>query len=70
MKSFSDIGYVGYVVGLLIATGIVMLRFDVVAYAMSKQQTEEKAGRILGWGNIVAGSLLFIANWIYHKWFW
>lgn len=65
-----DIGYIGYVVALLIITGALILRFDVRAYKMADMKKEKKFAKVLGWGNMIVGVLLFVVNWASQNWFW
>lgn len=66
-----DIGYAYYFVSLLIASGAFTLLIDVNTYDDDdKMKKEKKVGKILGWGNIYAGLVLFISWWVYDRWFW
>lgn len=65
-----NIGYINYIVILLVVTGILILRFDVKAYRLSKMRKEKKAAKFVGWLNIFLGVSLFIVNWATEKWFW
>lgn len=64
------IGYLNYVVFLLLGTGILILAFDVKGYRLEKMKKEEKVSRYIGWINVALGIVTFIGNWAYKKWFW
>lgn len=64
------IGYLNYVLVLLIVTGILILFFDVKGYNMAHMKKEEKTARYLGWFNVSVGILMFTGNWAYQMWFW
>jgi uncharacterized membrane protein len=65
-----SIGYVNFTIILLLITGGLMLRFDVMGYELKNLKKEKKTARILGWINVVLGAAIFIGNWIFQKFFW
>lgn len=54
--------FINYVVLLLIATGWLILRFDLKAYKSANMKRETKFAVRLGWGNMILGALLFVAG--------
>jgi hypothetical protein len=64
------IGYYNYIFFLLIATGLLIIRYDVKGYKLAKLKKELKFARFVGWFNISLGILTFAINWIYENWFW
>ncbi len=65
MGSDFTIGYMNYIIVLLLLTGGLILLFDVRDYAASGMFKEKQSALFMGWGNIVLGILLFIGNWVY-----
>ncbi len=63
------IGYLNYVVVLLLITGVLMLVIDAPKYKKDKLAKERKAAIILGVFNISTGVLIFVGNWVYNQWF-
>ncbi|CAM4013127.1 CLC_0170 family protein [Lederbergia lenta] len=65
-----DIGYLYYIIGLMIVTGMFMLILDVKRYKKDKMNKEHKFAKFLGWMYVVLASTLFLGNWVYQKWLW
>lgn len=62
-----SIGYANFTVFLMLLTGGLILRIDVKDYKTTDMKRENKAARILGWFNIVAGLGIFVVNWLYQN---
>ncbi|MEW9673119.1 CLC_0170 family protein [Ammoniphilus sp. 3BR4] len=58
------IGYLQYVIFLLLGTGGLVLYFDVKAYRMSEMKKEQKAARFLGVFNLSLGALIWVSSWV------
>lgn len=59
-----DVGYLGYVILLLVVTGCLNLFIDVKRYANAGLKKEKGVVRFLGWFNLSLGFLVFIGNWV------
>ncbi|RFU66693.1 CLC_0170 family protein [Peribacillus glennii] len=66
----AQIGYINYLVGTFILSGIFLLRYDTGTYRVAKMKRELKWARFAGWSNIVLGIVTFGANWVYENFFW
>lgn len=58
------IGYIKYVILLLLVTGGLILCFDVQAYRMLKMKREQKVARFIGVFNLSLGALIWVSNWV------
>lgn len=65
-----DIGYIYYIVFLLLGSGIFILVVDINTYDKAKLKKEKKLAKILGWSNIALGSMLCVSWWVYQRWLW
>ncbi|PWA10417.1 hypothetical protein DCC39_11340 [Pueribacillus theae] len=66
----TDIDYAYYIVVLLIGSGIFVLFIDVNTYKKAKMKKEKKYAQILGWANIVVGTVFCVSWWVYQRWLW
>ncbi|EGK12494.1 CLC_0170 family protein [Kroppenstedtia eburnea] len=64
MRGFSSIGYIQYVIGLLLITGLLILRFDAKMYEMAGMEREQNAARITGWTHLSLGAILTLVTWL------
>lgn len=67
MVSDLAIGYMNYIIVLMLLTGGLILWFDARNYETSGMFKEKKSAQFMGWTNIVLGILLFIGNWVYKS---
>ncbi|WP_274648912.1 CLC_0170 family protein [Paenibacillus humicola] len=67
MQFGGGIGYIGFIVTLMLITGILTLRIDTKRYEVSGMKREQKAARIVGWFNVVIAIGIYIGNWVIHK---
>jgi hypothetical protein len=58
------IGHFTYIILLFLATGAGLLWYDVKEYDKQKMHKEKKTARILGWFNLVLGTVMLLGNWI------
>ncbi|WP_274651350.1 CLC_0170 family protein [Paenibacillus humicola] len=58
---------VGYVLIMLLLSGIVTLFMEAKRYEKAEMKREHKVSRIIGWFNIALAIMLFLINWIYGK---
>lgn len=61
-------GSIGYVVPLWLLTGVVILLVEKKGYQRSNMDKERKVAGVLGWMNLSAGALFYIATWILRQW--
>ncbi|SFE80752.1 CLC_0170 family protein [Alteribacillus iranensis] len=59
-----------YFVTLLLITGGLVLFFDRRTYRKNNMKKEVAFARVLGWGNILVGVVLYVGNWVYQNYFW
>jgi hypothetical protein len=64
-----NIGYVNFLVAVLIITGYLIIRYDLPFYKKEKMNKEQKVSKVLGSLNIVLGVMVLVANWVVNKWF-
>lgn len=65
-----QIGYINYLVGIFIITGIFIIRYDAGTYKVARMKKELKVARFIGWANIFLGIFIYGANWAYENFFW
>lgn len=58
------IGYLYYVIGLFILSGLLILYIDVKEFNKAKKIKESKVSRFIGWFNLIAGLLVWTWNWV------
>lgn len=66
-ENYTDI--VTYSVILLVLSGITILWLDVKIYVTQKNFREVRAARVMGWLNILLGTVLMVTIWTYNKFF-
>ncbi|WP_080840728.1 CLC_0170 family protein [Cohnella massiliensis] len=59
---------IGYMIGLSILTGALILLMDVRTFRNEKREKEKKTASVLGWFNVTLGCLLYIANSVFKMW--
>ncbi|MBT2659232.1 hypothetical protein J7E81_29220 [Bacillus sp. ISL-18] len=64
------LGFLPYVIGIFIGSGLFVLLVDAKMYKKEKQKKEQKASLIFGWMNLAIGLGIFLANWIYNNFIW
>lgn len=70
MLAVNNIGFIGYAVFVFAITGLLLLLADVKAYKHAGLKRERKVAKILGWTNIIIGTMMMLANWIYQELSW
>ncbi|TDF95812.1 CLC_0170 family protein [Paenibacillus piri] len=61
------VGYVNYIILLLLLTGWLVIQFDVKSNKAKHMHKEAKVSRWFGWFNIVLGAIALAGNWFYQK---
>ncbi|MFK7695749.1 CLC_0170 family protein [Paenibacillus sp. HJGM_3] len=64
------VGYLNYIVGLLLTTGVYILWVDIKNYKKDKMEKEKTAAKISGWINLTLGALMYIVSWVYKRYLW
>jgi purine-cytosine permease-like protein len=62
------IGYVNFLVGVLIISGYLIIRNDLAFYKKEKMNKEQKVAKFLGYMNIVLGVFILGLNWVLDTW--
>lgn len=62
------IGYVNYLVAVLIISGYLIIRNDLAFYKHEKMDKEQKVAKFLGRMNIVLGVFILALNWVIDTW--
>ena len=59
-----NLGYLQYIVGLFVVTGLILLLFERKQYTKGDMTREANFARILGWINITLGVVTSSTNWV------
>jgi len=62
-----SVGYLDFIVFLLLFSGVLVLYFDVNTYSKKQMAREMKGSRIMAWLNISLSVVTFIGNWIIQR---
>ncbi|USG67987.1 hypothetical protein NDK47_12190 [Brevibacillus ruminantium] len=65
MRVWIEVGYLYYVVFLMIVSGYLVLRTDASGYRFFGLTKEHKVATILGWTNIVLGVAVILLQLLY-----
>ncbi|CAH0119490.1 hypothetical protein PAE9249_01994 [Paenibacillus sp. CECT 9249] len=61
-------GFIVSAIPLWLVTGWLILQWDMKNYEQKNMKKEKKVARFLGWFNVAAGILSFVANWMLRLW--
>lgn len=64
------VGYLYYIVVLFLASGLITLGLDVRNYKHKQANREKTAAIWSAWINLSLGVLMFIASWVYKRYYW